>query len=76
MHPSVVQKNENQTAPDQDYGGMGKHSPTKFGEGLLGSQTCVRAGTVMLNQHVSGIPVRPHSLVMLFQFLEGFDICV
>jgi len=30
----------------------------------------------MLNQHVSWIPVRPHSPVTLFQFLEGFDVRV
>jgi len=30
----------------------------------------------MLNQHVSWIPVRPHSPVTLFQFLEGVDVCV
>ena len=30
----------------------------------------------MLNQHVFWIPVRPHSPVKLFQFLEGFDVRV
>ena len=57
-------------------GGMGEYSPSKFGDCLLGSQTRVRVGTVVLIQHASCIPVRPHSLVTLFQFLEGFDVCI
>jgi len=57
-------------------GGWGEHSPTKFGDCLLGLKTCVRVGIVMLNQYVSWIPVRPHSPVMLFQFLEGFHVRV
>jgi hypothetical protein len=36
----------------------------------------VRAGIVVLNQHVCWIPVRPHSPGTLFQFLEGFDVSV
>ena len=57
-------------------GGMGEHSPTKFGDCLLGLQTCVRTDIVVLNQHVSWIPARPHSPVTLFQFLGGFDVRV
>ena len=57
-------------------GWMGEHSPTKFGDCLLGSQTCVRAGVVALNQHVSWIPVRLHLLLTLFQFLKGFEVRV
>jgi len=30
----------------------------------------------VLNEHVSWIPVRPHSPVTLFQFLEGSDVRV
>jgi hypothetical protein len=30
----------------------------------------MRAGVVVPNQHVSWIPVRPHSQVMLFQFFR------
>ena len=55
---------------------MGEHSPTKFGNCLLGSQTWVRAGIVVLNQHVSWSPVRLHLPVTLFLFLEGFAVHV
>jgi hypothetical protein len=37
VHPSMAQKDENLMVPDQDYRGMGKHSPAKFGDCLLGS---------------------------------------
>jgi hypothetical protein len=55
---------------------MGEHSPTKFGDCLLGSKTCAGVGIVVVNHHVSWIPVRPHSPVTLFQFLESFDVRV
>jgi hypothetical protein len=43
-------------------------------QGILILAVYRRAGIVLLNQYVSWIPVRPHTLVMLFQFLEGFDV--
>jgi hypothetical protein len=36
----------------------------------------VRADIVVLNQHATWIPVRPHSLVTLLRFLEGVDVGV
>jgi len=36
----------------------------------------VRAGIVVLNEHVSWIPVKPQSPVPIFQFLEGYDVHV
>ena len=68
MHPSVAQKYENLTVPDQDYRGDGGAQSNQIWRLPPGFVTCLRVGIIMLNQHVSWIPVRLHSPVTLFQF--------
>jgi hypothetical protein len=55
---------------------MGQHPPTHFGGVFPGSQACVTACFVMLEQHFCWILARPNSPEMFLELVEGVHVCL
>jgi hypothetical protein len=55
---------------------MGQHRPTHFGDVFPGSEACVRACIVMLEQYFCWILARLNSPETFLELVEGVDVCL
>jgi hypothetical protein len=55
---------------------VGQHRPTHFSDVFPGSQACVRACIVTLEQYFCWILARPNSPETFLELVEGVDVCL